>query len=145
MEHPDIPADIAQSETLGRGIFSSSNARKAKGGTVPRRIFLERWGERTISVDRLDFVEPEGAAALGDSVAAQRNATFHGWAVIAAQDAEGSGRRVVVSPLHLNPYHADITLPDSAVEEQDEQLRHAQELADASSWRSRPGRSATPL
>lgn len=138
MEHPHVPASIAPSEALGRGIFSSSNARKAKNGTVPRRVFLEKWGEKTLSVDRLDCVASETAAALGDSVAAQRNATFHGWAVITAQDAEGSGRRVAATPLDHNPYHADIILPDSAVEEQDEQLRHAQELADASRWQSRP-------
>ncbi len=92
-----------------------------------------------ISVDRLDFIKPEEAATFGDSVAVGRNATFYGWAVIAAEDAGGSGRQVAATPLlDSNPYHADIILPDPAAEDRDEQLRHAQELADASHWRGRP-------
>ena len=110
---------------------------------MPRHAFLERWGKVEISVDRLDFAEPEEMAALGDSVAASRSSvdrkvTFYGWAVIDAEDVGSSERRVVYTPLPDNPYHTDIILPDSAVENRDEQIRHAQELADASLWRERP-------
>ena len=82
-------------------------------------------------------------AVLGDSVAASRSSvdrkvTFYGWLVIATEDAGSSERRVVYTPQPDNPYHTDIILPDSAAEDCDEQIRHAQELADASLWRERP-------
>jgi hypothetical protein len=113
---------------------------------MPRHAFLERWGKVEISVDRLDFAEPEEMAVLGDSVAASRSSvdrkvTFYGWLVIAAEDAGSSERRVVYTPQPDNPYHTDIILPDSVAEDCDEQIRHAQELADASRWRERPDSS----
>ncbi len=81
-------------------------------------------------------------AALGDKVAVGRSVdstvTFYGWAVITTEYAENNGRQVVYTPLPDNPYHTDIILPDSAAENRDEQIRHAQELADASLWRERP-------
>ena len=115
---------------------------------MPRRVFLERWGEVEISVDRLNFAEPEEMAALGDSVAASRSSvnrkvTFYGWLVIAAEDAESNGRQVVYTPQPDNPYHTDIILPDSTAEDRDEQISHAQELADASRWRERPDSTET--
>lgn len=138
---------MSSDETLGRGVFSSKQARQAKNGIVPRRVFLERHGEVSISVDRLDFAELEEMAALGDKVAVGRSVgrkvTFYGWAVIAAEDAGSSERQVVVTPQPDNPYHTDIILPDSTAEDRDEQIRHAQELADASRWRERPDSTKT--
>ncbi len=115
---------------------------------MPLRAFLEAWGKVTLSVDRLDFAEPEEMATLGDSVAASRSSvdrkvTFYGWAVIAAKDAENNGRQVVYTPQPDNPYHTDIILPDSTAEDRDEQISHAQELADASLWRERPNSTKT--
>lgn len=114
---------------------------------MPLRAFLEAWGKVTLSVDRLDFAEPEEMAALGDSVAVgrsvNRKVTFYGWLVIAAEDAGSSGRQVVYTPQPDNPYHTDIILPDSIVEDRDEQVRHAQELADASRWCERPDSTET--
>ena len=114
---------------------------------MPRRVFLEGWGKVTLSVDRLDFAEPEEMAALGDKVAVgrsvNRTVTFYGWAVIDAEDAGSSERRVVYTPRPDNPYHTDIILPDSAAEDRDEQISHAQELADASLWRERPNSTKT--
>ena len=77
---------------------------------------------------------------LGDRVAVGRGVgrTFYGWAIIAVKDAEKNGRRVAASPLPCNPYHSDIVLPDSAAENREEQMCHAQELADISRWRGRP-------
>lgn len=95
-----------------------------------------------LSVDRLDFAAPEEMATLGDKVAVGRSAdskvTFYGWAVIAAEDAGSDERQVVATPQLDNPYHTDIILPDSTAEDRDEQIRHAQELADASCWLVRP-------
>ena len=86
-------------------------------------------------------------AALGDKVAVgrsvNRTVTFYGWAVIDAEDAGSSERRVVYTPRPDNPYHTDIILPDSAAEDCDEQIRHAQELADASLWRECPNSTKT--
>lgn len=115
---------------------------------MPLRAFLEAWGKVTLSVDRLDFAEPEEMATLSDSVAASRSSvdrkvTFYGWAVIAAKDAESNGRQVVYTPQPDNPYHTDIILPDSAAEDRDEQIRHAQELAAASLWCERPDSTKT--
>ena len=142
-----LPQSISPNETLGRGVFSSKQVRQAKNGTMPRRVFLEGWGKVTLSVDRLDFAEPEEMAALGDKVAVgrsvNRTVTFYGWAVIDAEDAGSSERRVVYTPRPDNPYHTDIILPDSAAEDRDEQISHAQELADASLWRERPNSTKT--
>ena len=137
-----LPQSISPNETLGRGVFSSRYARQAKNGKTHFRVFLERWGEVNISVDRLDFAEPEAMATLGDKVAVGRNVdhkvTFYGWAVIDPKDAGSNGRQVVATPQPDNPHHADIILPNSATTDRDEQFRHAQELAAASRWRERP-------
>ncbi len=130
---------MSPDETLGRGVFSSKQARQAKN-TVPRRVFLGQAGEMNISVDRLDFAELGEMAVLGDRVAVGRGVDrkFYGWAIIAVKNAESNGRQVVYTPQPDNPYHTDIILPDSTAENRDEQVRHAQELADASRWCERP-------
>ena len=144
-----LPQSISSDEALGRGVFSSKQARQARRGTkpIPRHAFLAQWGKVEISVDRLDFAEPEEMAELGDKVAVgrsvDRTVTFYGWAVIAAKDAESNGRQVVYTPQSDNPYHTDIILPDSTAEDRDEQISHAQELADASLWRERPDSTKT--
>lgn len=74
--------------------------------------------------------------AVADAIAHVRDARFYGWAVITADDASDSGRRVSGSPQVGNPYHADIELPELARDDPEEQKRHAQELADASLWRA---------
>lgn len=76
---------------------------------------------------------------IADRMATARYRTFYGWAVVTARNASTNGRQVIASPLLDNPYHADIILPDAAVEDREEQKCHAQELADASTWRGRPG------
>ena len=88
-------------------------------------------------------MDNEEAIEIGDNVAANRtcmlnrNVRFYGWAVVSSEDALENGRLVNASPLESNPFHADIILPDLAREMRDEQVRHAQELADASRWRDR--------
>ena len=133
-----IPETIAPWEELGRGVFSSKHAERARRSRVPHHVFLTPPGKSDISVDRLGVSPIEDAAAIGDSVAAARSATFYGWAVVSADGASSSGRRVDSAPLLENPYHANIVLPESAAEDREEQKRHAQELADASLWRGRP-------
>lgn len=77
--------------------------------------------------------------SIAETRAADRGKDFHGWAVITVENAATSGRRVEATPQLDNPYHADIILPDAVIEDREEQKRHAQELADASIWRERPG------
>ncbi|MDE0176176.1 MAG: hypothetical protein OYH76_11660 [Defluviicoccus sp.] len=129
--------DIAPEENLGRDVFSSNQAKRAGRGKVPINIFLEREGEPRLSVDRLDLASWGEAAEIADRVAAGRGRTFYGWAVVDAETAARNGRQVTASRQLDNPYHADIVLPDTAVEDREEQKRHAQELADASVWRHR--------
>lgn len=133
-----IPHQIRPSENLGRGTFSSGHAKRARRGQVPVRIFLEREGVIEISVDRLDRAPPAEAAAIADGNATTRKLTFYGWAVVSAQKATANGRRVKASPKPDNHYHANIVLPTSTAEDREEQIKHAQELADNSSWRERP-------
>lgn len=47
------------------------------------------------------------------------------------------GRDVIDSALPDNPYHAEIVLPKDAVDNRDEQIAHAKELADAARWHRR--------
>ena len=134
----NIPNNIVPEEELGRGVFSSKNARRARQSRVPFNAFLEKEGQTDISVDRLSIAPEEKAVAIADNVGAARSRTFYGWAFITAEEARRNGREAIASPLKNNPYHADIRLPDLAAEDREEQKRHAQELADASRWRERP-------
>lgn len=129
---------IAPEEDLGRGIFSSKQARRARRSGVRLNVFLERPGQLRISVDRLSLASEDAAVAVAESVAVARGARFHGWAVITADLAGANGRRVVATPVPTNPFHADIVLPELAAHDLATQRKHAQQLADASRWRGRP-------
>ena len=129
-------SEIAPSEELGRHVMSSSQARRAER-SVPHHVFLERVGNPDISVDRLTTLHPDVATANADRLAARRDRTFYGWAVVSAEAAARSERNVRASPTAENAAHADIVLPDLAVEKRDEQIRHARELADESYWQRR--------
>lgn len=130
--------DPSMSESLGRGVFSSSNASRARRSGIPKRVFLEHKGKTEISVDRLDLMSEVEAVEMARAVADNRGANFYGWAVLVAERACRSNRRVRASPTAENPYHADIILPDSVVQDYEEQVRHAQELADDSRWQESP-------
>ena len=132
---------IGAEEHLGRSVFSSKHRNRARRARVPHHVFLEREGITEISVDRLDPAPPSEAAAAAIRIANDRGAMFYGWAVVVARKAGASGRHVKASAKPDNPYHADIVLPDLAAEDREEQKRHAQELADSSSWRERPSAS----
>lgn len=136
------PENIGQDEELGRGVFSRRRARRAQRSRVPADVFLEKEGEPKISVDRLSLAPMDKAVEIAEDVASNRpNATFCGWAFLTASSARENEREAVASPKENNPYHADIVLPQAAVEDREEQKRHALELADASSWRERPNPS----
>jgi hypothetical protein len=132
-------------EDLGRGVFSSKNAKRAKRSRVPAYVFLEKLGETKISVDRLSVAPLEEVAKISERVAVGRGASFYGWAIVAVKRIRENRREVIATPLPNNPYHADILLPEGAAEEREEQQRHAQELADASHWQDRPSPRRRPL
>lgn len=132
-----VSKSVAPEEDLGRSIFSRKNAKRAERSRVPYHVFLERRGERKISVDRLSMAPADKAEAIADCVGAARGRSFHGWAVLSADAAATDGRRVLETPLANNPYHADIVLPALAAAARDEQKRHAKSLATHSYWRGR--------
>ena len=135
-----IAGGVAPGEDLGRGVFSSRNRDRARRGKTPHHVFLEREGRVEISVDRLSCAPGIEVAEIADRVAANRDATFYGWAVVIEEHARASGRRAIATPQSENPHHADIVLPAPAAEDREEQKRHAQELSDASTWKERPDR-----
>ena len=128
-----VPNRIGPEEELGRGISSRRNARRAERSNIPYHEFLPPKGVTEISVDRLSVGSLKESTAIADA----RNPKFFGWAVVTAEDAGRSGRKVAASPLEANPRHADIILPASSAGDRDEQRRHAHELRDLSTWRPR--------
>lgn len=116
-------------------MFSSKHASRARRSGVHPRVFQERLGFK-ISVDRLSVAPRSTSKSIAAAVAEAREATFYGWAVVVARDAAESGRIVHSTPQLENPFHADIELPELARHDPEELKRHAQELADASSWRA---------
>ena len=141
-----VPADISEKENLGRIVVSQGQTRYTRRHSRSRiNSFLEKGGQKAVSVDRLEVAPSENVlVANGEKVAAARakpdgsRRTFYGWAVVKAENARGRGRDVISSPQPDNPYHADIILLGPAVKDQEDQKRHAQELADNSVWRERP-------
>ena len=127
---------VAHGEELGRGVFSRKHAKRAQRSRVPYHVFLERSGCADISVDRLTMPSTEDAEAIAGRVAEARDSTFYGWAVVTTTEAQKNNRRVVPSPSPDNPRHADIVLPQVVIDDREEQKRHAQDLADASRWRT---------
>ena len=132
-----VPKLVALDEDLGRDIFSSKHAKRARRSRVPYHVFLERCGERKISVDRLSVAPANESEAIADRTARARGRSFYGWAVVRADTATSDGRRVLGTPLPDNPYHADIQLPARAADDRDEQKWHAKFLASRSHWRGR--------
>ena len=126
---------VSENEYLGREVFSRSSAKRARRNRIPFRVFLEREGIKLISVDRLDNASVEEATSIAGQNAIARNASFYGWAVVLGAHAMADERKVVPSPTSLNPFHADIVLPDQAALDREEQKSHAQNLADQATWR----------
>ncbi len=133
---------IADTEELGRGVFSSQQARLSRQHGVPASVSRERDGHREISVDRLSLAPIDQAVKNGEAIARARgpNRTFYGWAVIPAVDVRNAGCDVEAAPLAdgANPYHANIILPDAAVTDSSAQDQYAQRLAIKASWKERP-------
>ncbi len=138
------PGPVGDGEDLGRRVFSLSIARQAARNRVPRRVFEERPGTKELSVDRLTVAGDIGIAVIvADALAAaasrpQPPNTFSGWAVVDAGKVRYAGCGVIDSPTSTSPYHADIVLPDAAMESADAQRQYATTLAGMSRWRPWP-------
>ncbi len=134
------PGPVEDDEELGRSVFSGRQSRTAANSGVPFHVFLERAGEREISVDRLTLAPLAEVTANAIGVAAQRNPprNFYGWAVVGSGQVRQAGYEVRDSPLPDNRYHADIVLPDNAFENADVQRQCAIELAGMSRWHPVP-------
>jgi hypothetical protein len=138
------PGPVGDWEELGRRIFSSSTAKKAAKNRVPLHLFLEDLGVKELSVDRTTAAEPDGIAeVVADAQKAAKNRpsppnTFCGWAVVSAEAVRNTGCLVNDSPLCKNRYHADVILPDTAMENKDAQRGYATTLAGISRWKPWP-------
>ncbi len=131
MSSAPLPS-LAETEKLGRGVFSKQHVKKAQQGTIPHRIFLGKSGCKEISVDRLSHSSKDEMVRIGSL----STRPFFGWAVLLVKDANKDNvRRVKATPTTSNPYHADIELLDLGEgEAKDIQTQHAKELADYSQW-----------
>ena len=101
------------------------------------KVFLEREDAESISVDRMGHAPISELAAWSRDRGRSRNPpqTFHGWAVLIAEDASRSGRTVLATPMPENPCHADILLNVTGDERRRQQKQHANELAAHATWR----------
>lgn len=138
LEPRQVPTEIAPDEELGRRIRSS------KHRSLPKHLFVPARGT-SASVDRLTIASNQDAMQelieLAKQQCTQSGRNFYGWAVLAAAEVSQNKRTVIASPQDDNPYHADIVLPEEAAHDQIAIGRHAQELADAATFREIPSSS----
>ena len=135
----NAPTTIDAWEELGRGVYSSRQARRCRQNRIPVKVFLEQFGKVNISVDRLTIAPPDEAIDIAKLRAEDRDGRFHGWAIVTVEAVSSNGRTVVATSLgDVNPFHADIVLPAYTADDREEQTRHAQEIADLSYWREYP-------
>lgn len=151
-----VPTEIADDEELGRCVVSKRAARRAREGRGLAKLLTPRQGERRMSVDRLTIAPLADAIANGRRVAAarqegicrasgqkSRDVEFGGWVTLSARAVRGADCECVASPIEKpvgpgNPYHADIVMPESVLEDDLERVRYAQELEESAGWRERP-------
>ena len=136
MSQVDLPA-LRKEDLVGRRVFSQKRARKAKNSErVDHRTFFHL-GVRSLSVDRLGHADSE-VATIADRDVPPESRGFFGWAALRIEEASRNGRAVNATPQKANRYHADIVLPEPALEERDELVEIANELAGYAVWRERP-------
>lgn len=138
------PGPVYDWEELGRWVFSSWQMKRAANTGVPADVFLVAIGKRDISVDRITRAPPSVAVANAEKAGAKREParTFYGWAVVNKEQVTGLGCCTIASPSPCNPYHADIVLPDVAMESADEQRQYATKLARRAKWKPHPATGA---
>ena len=132
---------VEDGETLGHGVFDSSNADRKS----PRSRFFKdaiRHGGRTVSVDRLDYADKDILCAVHDDEALARgdDRQFYGWYTVGSDLIRSIGLDVVPSPSTdpRNIWHADLSIPDFAVEDDDQITEYAESLKSEAKWLRRP-------
>ena len=137
---------IKDHDFLGRAVFSKKQVRKnfqPPTSPIKHTVFLETEGERRISVDRFGFCSEIELTSIQDQNAEKRSSSgskkrsFHGWAKIQVINVLIKNKTVEARPQKMNPYHADIVLPEDTITK-DIQTMHAKNLADHSQWTPRP-------
>lgn len=104
---------------------------------VPYSYFMPKEGDVRLSVDRLAIAPIGNISEIAAATILRTSGNqFRGWAVVRAEAAAASERRVAASPILDNPYHADIILPDDTANNRATQKNHAAELASVASWRA---------
>ena len=135
MEHRESEPPVADSEALGRRIFSSKQSKSKKARWY---AFVPDIGETKISVDRLSRGDCAKLVALGENDAKGRDRTFYGWAVVTGGQARMNDRTVTPNPLTENRHHAHIEYPEKA-DDKDGLRSHATQLAELSTFSPIPG------
>ncbi|MXY71464.1 MAG: hypothetical protein F4Y97_00330 [Dehalococcoidia bacterium] len=135
------PGDVDPEESLGRGIgFKERELKEQK--RLRKRLrqlhkdFMPQQGRNEVSVDRISIAPRDEIVTIASRREKERepSRTFGGWAFVTPEEAARNGRHVVATSIEGNDYHADITFPQKALGNQDEQKEHAWALAAASRW-----------
>lgn len=140
---------IDGSERIGRGVFSSSVARKlrerrALNWRKVRGLFSPASGERTVSADRLDAADCVALTALHDSNArarAQQPSRFHGWFACKVSAFTNRNGTVAPSPTADNPYHCDV---DAGLKDRDDVGAFLSAIPLEQRWKERCNLRAAP-
>lgn len=151
-----VPSTVSDDEELGRCVVSKRAALRAREGRGVVKLLTPRRGDRRISVDRLSIAPLADAVANGRRVAAarqegiirtsgqpSRDVDFCGWITVAALAVRSADCECIASPIERpnsasNPYHADIVMPESVMDDDFERVRYAQELEESATWRKGP-------
>ena len=138
----NVPIEIGDGELLGRRIFQSDKAKRARrdpnGDPKPvfdfRAFFDLRY--RGISVDRLGYASVIQLTEIADAEILPGQDKFYGWFVIEARVA-AEKCELQATGTETNPFHADLWLPEAAIADPGERKNLALDLAQASKWRER--------
>lgn len=130
---------LDKNELIGRGVFSSKLAVKARKKVVGHQAFLEHVSVDRISVDRVTQAPLSFFIGIGNRIASTRRngkRNFYGWAVLKVEDAESEFRKVESTPIDGNPHHADICLLNLPNDHnrRSVQIDHAVALAADAEW-----------
>ena len=135
-----VPCDIEPTELLGRAVYHRKDAGRAARGRIPVSLFALRENEDGISVDRLTHAPEREAIAIATRRASKMEPlgqrSFYGWVVVSAERAKRCGRIVRASPIEdgSNDYHADITYPNSYIDDDGNEVDHAEDLSGLGCW-----------
>lgn len=136
------PISVADSELLGREVFSEKNIKKSTNEVKPGLFMPKEFDRKPISVNRLGFADRSLFFRLGRIHARKRRLTFYGFAELTAQHArqvkgdDGWQMDVRGTPVVRNPFHADLTIQEGKDKSYD--LMIAQQICRFARFRGPP-------